>query len=265
MAVRRVLDRHVAVVWRRPSSYMSTKKAQPEISVIIPLARGDHSYKRLFCDLLAIEEPIEIIFVPCEANDCETVIDFVVASTPLRHSVRIEMSEEGRARQLNYGATVARGDFVWFLHADTRVLAAVFKCLKQKVDTNSRALYFFNLAFEKGGPFLMWVNYLGVLFRSHIAGLPFGDQGFFMPREDFVNFGGFDETYGKGEDHDFIWKLKAQNYPIKCVNRHIYTSPRRYEHNGWLKTTGYHLGLTYKQIKASRTRHHKIELGSRLR
>ncbi|MFN2350147.1 MAG: glycosyltransferase, partial [Thioalkalivibrio sp.] len=34
---------------------------------------------------------------------------------------RIINSERGRARQMNAGAAVARGQALWFLHADTRI------------------------------------------------------------------------------------------------------------------------------------------------
>src|SRR5690606_9384341 len=87
----------------------------------------------------------------------------------------------------------------------------------------------------------------GVVFRSRVLGLPFGDQGLCLRREVFFELGGFNEDARYGEDHLLVWKAHQQDVPILPVKAKLQTSARRYRSEGWLPPTAKHVALTAVQ------------------
>src|SRR4051812_8054612 len=89
-----------------------------ELSVIIPLAPGEIAWKELVQDLDLMPHETEIIFV---SPSLQTEAPKLLARLSIGRKVRWILSKPGRAEQLNTGARQARGRFLWFLHADTRL------------------------------------------------------------------------------------------------------------------------------------------------
>lgn len=79
---------------------------------------------------------------------------------------------------MNVGADSARGEWLWFLHADSRLGPATLWALQRFLDRDVDALGYFDLAFRRDGPRLAALNAWGANLRSRWLGLPFGDQGF---------------------------------------------------------------------------------------
>ena len=94
---------------------------------------------------------------------------------------------------------------------------------------------------------MMYLNSLGVRFRSHVLKTPFGDQGLCIKKSNFIQLGGYPDNLAYGEDHVFVWKSRQNNIEIKPANATIFTSGRKYKANGWLKTTLTHQYLWVKQ------------------
>lgn len=161
--------------------------------------------------------------------------------------VRFISTQKGRGKQLNAGARAAKKEFLWFLHADSRLTRNTFESLCTSLNTNSHALHYFNLEFLKDGPSLMKLNTIGCWIRSHLMGVPFGDQGFCISRKNFRKVGGFPENVKYGEDHLFIWHAKQKGIPLRCTGGTIKTSARKYKDRGWVRTTLSHARLWTKQ------------------
>ena len=85
----------------------------PRVSIVIPVLNEAERLTRLLPDLLAADEPPELIVVDGGSTDGsgEVVADFP--------GVTWLTTEPGRGRQQNAGAQVATGDILLFLHADT--------------------------------------------------------------------------------------------------------------------------------------------------
>ncbi len=175
------------------------------ISIIIPLAPDEASHERLLDDLKDVKAEI------------------------------ICSSEGSRATSLNAGARKAKNDFLWFLHADSRLDKNSFSLLEQSLNKSPSHLHYFDLAFEGGG--LPNVNALGANLRSRILGIPFGDQGFFISKINFKKIGGFPEECTVAEDLLFLWKARRLGINPKRIPATITTSPRKYKERGWLKLT----------------------------
>ncbi len=150
----------------------------------------------------------------------------------------------GRAHQLNAGIAAAKGQWLWLLHADSRLRADTLPALRDFMATQAPALGWFRLAFDNDGPWPMPVNALGANLRARWLGLPFGDQGFVLRRKDARRLGPMDPGLPFGEDHAWIWRARRAGLPLRPVDGSLATSARKYAEHGWLRTTLRHLRLT---------------------
>lgn len=216
------------------------------LSVVVPVAKNDYAWKELLKDLEVLSAQDEIIFVTYATIPMKTC-ENLAKTLNLKCKIQWFKTQKGRAKQMNFGAQRTKNKFIWFLHCDSHFKKEALSALKKNLHENPRAIYFFGLQFLKDGPGGMRLNTLGVYFRSEILKLPFGDQGFCMTKQVFNQLGGFDENAEYGEDHLFIWKAHQNNFRVNCINATIFTSARRYQNQGWFRTTLKHLYLTYKQ------------------
>ncbi|RMG39163.1 MAG: glycosyl transferase family 2 [Candidatus Dadabacteria bacterium] len=218
---------------------------EPELSVVIPVGPSDNSWRTLLGDLLRCQESLEIIIVATEpAADKEKAL---LASTGRNKNVKWLISSIGRGRQQNTGARVAGGNFLWFLHADSRVNQSTIDSLKKVLNPDDAALYYFDLRFYDTPGVLVKVNEFGAKLRSNILGLPFGDQGFCISKQLFFALGAFREDIKRGEDHYLIWRAKRERIKLVRVHASIATSARRYSKLGWLRATLSNVALTFRQ------------------
>lgn len=213
------------------------------LSIIIPVDRGEKNWLWLVEDLASLTDvPFEVIAV-CPTG-CKAENEQLAESAKI--PIHWIESKRGRARQLNVGARASRGSHLWFIHSDSRLDKCAPSAI-QRVFKMAPAIYFFKLKFDESSSSFTRLNEWGVRFRSEVLKIPFGDQGFLMPKTIFEKLGGFSESAIYGEDHDFIWHAHRQGIPVVCLPIRLFTSARKYTANGWLKTTLKHLALTAKQ------------------
>ncbi len=208
------------------------------LSVIVPSRTHETGWKRLIDDLAPLPPGSEVLVVGANLGE------------PPVSSLQIQVinSPQGRASQLNAGAAAASGEYLWFVHSDSEISAASIAELTALLERKpNRELWFFRLAFNEGGPLLMWLNAWGANFRSGVLGMPFGDQGFLIERTVFAELGGFDEGCAYGEDHLFAWSCRRNGVRLCMFHGTIVTSARKYQQHGWVRTTLLHLVLTAKQ------------------
>ena len=216
-----------------------------ELAIIIPVAPGDKAWAHLVADLKLLPLESEILFVCPELPP--KALQHLFEGLASSRNVRWFQAPKGRGRQLNAGIKATQKPYVWFLHADSRFTESALNKLEQSLQHNPDALHYFNLAFLDDGPALTAINTVGVWIRSHILGLPFGDQGFCLARKLFERLSGFREDVSYGEDHLFIWQARTQEISLRCTGGLIQTSARKYREHGWCATTLNHLTLTAKQ------------------
>ena len=205
------------------------------ISLIIPAAAEEPSLPYLLEDLQAAKWNSEII-----------VCGAVTLLEDYKH-IKWVPSTKGRAASLNGGAKHARAEFLWFLHADSRLSQKTIKTVKAFASTSPNSIGYCDLRYHDGTA-LMRLTELGVWLRCRIANIPFGDQGLCMSRKTFDALGGYDEKNEYGEDHLLILNAKQQSTPIKPIGASLSTSARKYQKHGWLKTTWQHQRLGWKQF-----------------
>ncbi len=196
----------------------------PLLSVVIPVRNEAQALPFLLDDLLALGAAgAELIVVDGGSTDgtCE------VAHGRVDQLLKTGL---GRAVQMNAGAATARGTYLWFLHADTRVSAEAISRLQQTLE--QRPLWGrFDVRLFPAGPALRLIGWM-INLRSRLTGIASGDQGIFVDRACFDALGGYAHI-PLMEDLQLCRRLKAQARP-HCLRPPLITSSRRWlQHGVW--------------------------------
>ncbi|WP_257667670.1 TIGR04283 family arsenosugar biosynthesis glycosyltransferase [Parapedobacter tibetensis] len=166
-------------------------------------------------------------------------------------AIVIASEQQGRAAQMNKGAAIAKGEILYFLHADsippdnftTQILDAYHRGAKSGC---------FRLAFDYNHWFLRanaWFT------KFNLNAVRFGDQSLFVTKEVFQQTGGFREDLWVMEDQEIIHRLKKHG-KFAVLNDVVITSARKYLDNGIYRMQGlffriwalYYLGYPQERL-----------------
>lgn len=182
--------------------------------------------------------------------------------------VKVISAPAGRARQMNAGASVAEGDILLFLHADTQLPVGFDAAVRETLAVKGVVAGAFELRivsipqrdssaqstasgskiphppmgdldpkekpYEGTMPGLRLIE-MGVNWRSRFFQMPYGDQAIFLPASVFRDIGGFPDM-AIMEDFEMIRRLRRQG-KINIIPMPVLTSARRWQKLGVLKTT----------------------------
>lgn len=135
---------------------------------------------------------------------------------------------------MNQGALAASGDVLWFLHADCQPPAGAAPAIRQVLADPDVAIGAFRFAVDSSR-FLFRYLELGVRARSEWVGVPYGDQGLFMRRRDFMAWGGYPEV-SRMEDLYLVRRARLQG-AVRTLPATLPCSPRRWEAQGFWRTS----------------------------
>ncbi|HNP19649.1 MAG TPA: TIGR04283 family arsenosugar biosynthesis glycosyltransferase [Fulvivirga sp.] len=139
----------------------------------------------------------------------------------------IESTEKGRAIQMNEAASMATGDILYFVHADTRPPKGFDNLIVEKYGDDNRAGCFTSI-FDWNHPFLRFCNFFSKLPFWFCRG---GGQTLFVCNSLFHKLGGFKTEMSLMEEYEFIGRLKKEtNFTI--IKKNAITSARDYRKNG---------------------------------
>lgn len=206
----------------------------PFVSIIVPVLHDTDALARLIPTIEA-DPDIEIIVVNGGASDSG-----IGALADDRPDVRWLSSPPGRGRQMNVGALSARGRWLLFLHADTRLMPQWLGEIR-RVDADPSVV---------GGSFRFQLDSdayqarlieRGVAWRVRWFDLAYGDQALFVRGDIFRALGGYRE-WPLMEDVDLIRRLRKvgrlYHSPLAAV-----TSARRWERDGWWRRSAENVTL----------------------
>ena len=193
-----------------------------KISIIIPTLDEANNLPLLLSDLLTIQEVCEIIIVDCGSEDKTIDIAKIYGSKVYKSK------ERNRGLQLNIGAKNSTGDWLIFLHADSRLTHDWLTKIKSILTEGKNYIYYFKFKINDKKIIYRFLEIL-VNFRSQYFKEPYGDQGMVIHRSIFFKNNGF-SNIPLMEDVDFLRRLNNKN-DLKQLNLPIFTSSRK-----WRKT-----------------------------
>ena len=194
------------------------------ISVIIPTLNAAQHLPACLARLSAVGE---IIVVDGGSRD-ETIAIAEAAGA------RVVVAPKGRGPQLKAGGEAARGDWLFFLHADTVPAPGWLDAVHAYVARSMRPAC---LRLRLDDP--AWQARLierAVAARVRLLGLPYGDQGLLVRRRHYHDVGGY-RPLPLMEDVDLVRRLGR----VAMLRVDAVTSAERWRRDGWFRRSARNL------------------------
>jgi len=193
------------------------------ISLILPVLNEETRIGQRLAELAALGPEIgEVLVVDGGSTDA------TAARAREYPGVTVLSAPRGRASQMNAGAAAARGDVLWFLHADVALPPDAPRHVRDALE-DPRVV---------AGAFKTWTvndsgrrSWLGPLLhladlRSRYTRLPYGDQAMFIRAQVFRRVGGF-PAQPLMEDLELSTRLWREGR-IRTVEACVTVSGRRF-------------------------------------
>jgi rSAM/selenodomain-associated transferase 2 len=197
-----------------------------KLSVIVPMLNEEHAIAAALRAIRRGAAEAEIVVVDGGSSDTS-----VATARPLAD--QLINAPRGRAKQMNAGASVATGDALAFVHADSIVPpdfgAAIAAALADPRVVGGR----FDLELDEQTLICRLIGAL-ISIRSRLSRTGTGDQAIFVRRKVFERIGGFPDI-ALCEDLDFARRLKRAGR-IACLRSRVVTSARRWRRHGLART-----------------------------
>ncbi|MDE3144289.1 MAG: TIGR04283 family arsenosugar biosynthesis glycosyltransferase [Bacteroidota bacterium] len=218
------------------------------ISVIIPTFNEEEHIAATIKILRQYDEQnlIKEIIIADGGSTDNTV---VIAKS--QNVITVISQKKGRAAQMNFGASNATSEILYFLHADTIPPNNFTNDIVQSIQQGYGAGCFM-LSFDHDHWFLKancWFT------RFDVNAIRFGDQSLFVTKDNFNKVNGFKEDHIVLEDQQIIKQLKKVTWFV-IIKKPVLTSARKYIENGIYKTQliffiiyfMYHLGYSQQKL-----------------
>lgn len=219
-------------IWEQVTRCAPAQPHADRISIIIPTLNEAAGITTAL-DSANRGHDVEVIVV--DGGSSDGTVD--VASS---HTARVLTSPPGRARQMNAGAAEATGEFLLFLHADTRLPAKFDEHVRRVLARPGTAAGAFKLHIDGSSRGLRLIE-RATHWRSQLLKAPYGDQAIFVRAELFHEIGGFPDM-AIMEDLELIRRLRRRGR-IVIAPAAVITSPRRWLTLGVFQATLTNLAL----------------------
>jgi len=153
----------------------------------------------------------------------------------LRGGARVVAAARGRGTQLAAGAAAAAGEWLLFLHADTRLGSGWERAVATFIATagNAARAGYFRYRLDDDAAAARRLE-AAVAWRCRVLGLPYGDQGLLIARGLYRAVGGF-LPLPLMEDVDLVRRLGRRR--LVALEAEAVTSAARYRRDGYLPRT----------------------------
>jgi rSAM/selenodomain-associated transferase 2/rSAM/selenodomain-associated transferase 1 len=234
-----------AAALREDARFADVWSGTPLLSVIVPTLNEAVGLGRTLEQLLRAAA-VEIVVADGGSRDATREIAAAAGAAVL-------VVGDGRAAQLNAGATASRGRLLLFLHADTLPPDGYAELIRRALADPGVAAGAFGFRTDGAGAALRLVEW-GANIRSAFFRWPYGDQGLFMERRVFEELGGF-SPLPIMEDYELVRRLRRRG-AVVTLDAAAVTSARRWQRLGALRTTarnlamiaGFHAGVSPQRL-----------------
>jgi len=191
-----------------------------KISIIIPTINEADNLPLLLSDLSITKKEVEIVIIDGGSKDRTIDIAHIYGAKVYKSK------EKNRGLQLGIGAKNSKGEWLIFLHADTRLTNDWFTKIKPVFKGDKNSIFYFKFRINDKKLIYRILEIL-VNFRSQYLKQPYGDQGLIIHRTTYFKNNGF-RKIPLMEDVDFLRRLKNKK-DLKQLNLSIFTSSRKWE------------------------------------
>ncbi len=220
------------------------------LSIVIPVLHEVENLKRLLPHLQRNTQgkPCEVI-VSC-AVDCQETEEVCKQN----QAIFYKTTKASRAVQMNEGASIARYDLLYFVHADTLPPHTFCEDIRSAIHRGHLSGCY-RFKFDKD-VFPLMTNSFFTRFKPQM--FRGGDQSLFVKTSVFLSLGGFNERYDLMEEYPLIKKLKRSTTFV-VMPRNIVVSSRKYQGNSYVKVNLvnllmfvlFHLGVSTAQLRST--------------
>ncbi len=202
------------------------------ISIIIPTLNEERHIVALL-EYLPLDPDHDLIceILVVDGNSKDRTAEFATRSG----AGVIRCEQRSRAVQMNLGAHHAKGDILYFLHADTRPPRGFAQRIRRAIE-EKKFSGCFRLKFNWSHWFLTFNSWFT---RFDFKAFRYGDQSLFVERRHFIKAGGFREDLALFEDQEIVARLMRKG-SFSVLPDYVVTSARKYRLNG-----PYRLQLVY--------------------
>ena len=198
------------------------------LSIIIPTLNSNESLGRTLEAIAAAKSGIAREVIVADGGSIDDT-----RLTAIQAGAIFLETRRGRGWQLAEGAAAAAGDWLLFLHADTRLgegWAAVAEAFIADPENLWRAAYF-RFALDDATVAARLLEH-AVAGRSRLFALPYGDQGLLIGRGFYGNLGGY-KRIPLMEDVDIVRRIGRRR--LAALDVVAVTSAERYRRGGYVR------------------------------
>jgi len=192
-------------------------------SVIVPTLNEEYYIGKNINAITNKRDDVEIIVA--DGGSSDGTVEAAAAK-----GARISNTEKGRGIQLNAGASIAKGNILFFLHADTLIPENTFDLLDDFFPNENNNICRFKLGFDIDNHLLKVYTSFS---KFNTIFTRYGDSGIVIRKNFFNSMGGF-KNYFIFEDVEFLSRV-SKKAKIRLLNAEAKSSARKFVYNGLIK------------------------------
>lgn len=169
-------------------------------------------------------------------------------------------SKAGRNHQMNEAASIAKGNILFFLHADTLVPKLYEEDIKSALNEGAD-MGCYRYRFDEYRNPLLYIN--SFFTRFPMLWCRGGDQTLFVKKTVFEALGGYCEKHVIMEDYELLKRSKGK-FKFKIIPKNVIVSARKYAKNGYFKVQWANFNVMYKWMNKKASPQELQALYSRL-
>ncbi len=215
------------------------------ISIIIPVLNEEQTINQLLHHLInnaSDSNNLEIIIIDGDSVDDTSGVVHAFAEASPSLSIQFHTAVKGRGSQMHAGSQIAKGEILYFLHADSFPPQNYDLDIIKAVSSGNPAGCF-RMRFMSWN---WWLIIIGWFTRFSWRASRGGDQSQYITKELYKEIGGYNTEIPIYEDYDLIHRLYDHG-TYYVIPKWLKTSARRYDEIGVYKLQWFYITIYWKK------------------
>ncbi len=195
------------------------------LSIIIPTYNEQDKISSLIHYLMRNSSQDHTEIIICDGGS----LDETIMEADNAGAITLRCPKKGRAAQMNYGASFAKGDILYFIHADSFPPDSFVDDINKAIE-EGYTLGRYRTKFDSKKVVLKMNAFFT---RFDLFMCYGGDQTLFIKKDLFISIKGYDETMLIMEDYEIISRARKKA-KYRIMPKSALVSARKYDSNSWL-------------------------------